>query len=304
MRHGENAHLRYKTHRAVDEAHEIVNAVEATPGIVNEAVVKLADLLDQHEAHTGLEATTVVTDTKYGTVDNFLACNERHVTAHIKPLADRIIPSRQEIFPADTFTYDAASDTFTCPQCKVMKRQTMNGDWIIYAMKTTTCQVCRLREQCTKNKTGRTVHRHIYQDILTTMYTVGRSRKAKRDLRSRQHLMERNFAQSVYFGMKKARWRRLWRVQIQEYLIATAQNMRILMKATKDGYSDIRKEAGRIGPAHLRALLVMAVSLRRLILRLTIRREASPCRSKSAIGSNGGRVLGNRPTREHYGKPS
>jgi putative NIF3 family GTP cyclohydrolase 1 type 2 len=43
MRHWENAGLRYKTHRAVDEAHKIITAVEVTPGIINEAVT-LTDL--------------------------------------------------------------------------------------------------------------------------------------------------------------------------------------------------------------------------------------------------------------------
>jgi hypothetical protein len=85
------------------------------------------------------------------------------------------------------------------------------------------------------------------------MYAVGRSRKAKRNLRIRQHLMERCFARGVRFGMKNARWRRLWRVQIQEYLIATAQNIRILLQATKDRFRGIRK--GRLGLTYHVALL-------------------------------------------------
>ncbi|MGD0232064.1 MAG: hypothetical protein ABSC19_17200 [Syntrophorhabdales bacterium] len=76
MRHGENAHLRYKTHRAVDGAHEVITSVAVTPGIVNEAN-KLTDLLDDHEVSTGTKATTVAADTKYGTADNFLICHDQ-----------------------------------------------------------------------------------------------------------------------------------------------------------------------------------------------------------------------------------
>jgi hypothetical protein len=61
---------------------------------------------------------------------------------------------------------------------------------------------------------------------------------------------ERSFAQGTYFGMKKARWRRLWRVQILEYLIATAQNIPILMKATKDRFTGILKKTGSLCPPH------------------------------------------------------
>ena len=57
---------------------------------------------------------------------------------------------------------------------------------------------------------------------------------SKKDLRTRQHLMERSFARAVRDGFKPARWRRLWRVQIQEYLTAAIQNMIILVKDVKE----------------------------------------------------------------------
>ncbi len=246
--------LRYKTHRAVDEAHEVITAVEATTGIVDDGV-KLADLIDAHKANTDMEATTVVADSKYGTVDNFLACHDRKVTAHIKPLADRIVPYRNDIFPQGRFIYDAASDAFTCPAGKAMKRKAGIGDWIIYVAGTDVCLACSLKEQCTKAKTGRAVRRHVRQDALAMMYAHGRSKAAKRNLRIRQHLMERSFAQGVRFGMKKARWRRLWRVQIQEYLIASVQNIRILLNATKDRFRGIANKAKNQGLAGCLAAL-------------------------------------------------
>jgi hypothetical protein len=46
--------------------------------------------------------------------------------------------------------------------------------------------------------------------------------------------MERSFARAVRFGFKRARWRRLWRVQIQEYLTAAIQNIMILVRYVKE----------------------------------------------------------------------
>jgi hypothetical protein len=46
--------------------------------------------------------------------------------------------------------------------------------------------------------------------------------------------MERSFARAVRFGFKRARWRRLWRVQIQEYLTAAIQNIMILVRDVKE----------------------------------------------------------------------
>jgi len=46
--------------------------------------------------------------------------------------------------------------------------------------------------------------------------------------------MERSFARSVPYGFKRARWRRLWRVQIQEYLTAAIQNITVLVRYVKE----------------------------------------------------------------------
>ena len=62
------------------------------------------------------------------------------------------------------------------------------------------------------------------------MREASRSARAKRDIKTRQHLMERSFARGTWYGFDRARWRRLWRVQIQEYLIAAIQNIEVLLK--------------------------------------------------------------------------
>lgn len=53
--------------------------------------------------------------------------------------------------------------------------------------------------------------------------------------------MERSFARSVRYGYKWARWRRLWRVQIQEYITASIQNMMILVKKAENGLAGALK---------------------------------------------------------------
>ena len=60
------------------------------------------------------------------------------------------------------------------------------------------------------------------------------SAESKKDIRTRQHLMERTFAQATRYGYQRARWRRLWRVQIQEYLTAAIQNIKVLLKEVKE----------------------------------------------------------------------
>jgi len=62
------------------------------------------------------------------------------------------------------------------------------------------------------------------------MREASRSAKARRDIKTRQHLMERSFARGTRYGYDRARWRGLWRVQIQEYLIAAVQNLDVLLR--------------------------------------------------------------------------
>ncbi len=89
--------------------------------------------------------------------------------------------------------------------------------------------VCVLRAQCTRSSHGRTVQRHEKQLALDLARAQAHSLAARRDRKRRHHLMERSFADAANnHHFKRARWRRLWRQQIQDYLIAAIQNVRIL----------------------------------------------------------------------------
>ena len=79
--------LSYQVHRAVDGRSEVITATETTVGDVNEAHV-MVPLLESHHANTGRGAETVVADSKYGTVENFLACHDLGVEAHIPDLGE------------------------------------------------------------------------------------------------------------------------------------------------------------------------------------------------------------------------
>jgi hypothetical protein len=66
------------------------------------------------------------------------------------------------------------------------------------------------------------------------MRAMAKTGVSKKDIRTRQHLMERTFAYAQRYGFKRARWRKLWRVQIQEYITAAIQNIQVLIRHGKD----------------------------------------------------------------------
>jgi hypothetical protein len=56
------------------------------------------------------------------------------------------------------------------------------------------------------------------------------SAEARKDIKTRQHLMERSFAQSTRYDFDHARWRGLWKMKIQEYLTCAIQNIQTLIR--------------------------------------------------------------------------
>ncbi len=225
--------LRYKAHRAVDPASEVITATEVTPGVTDDSHM-LAPLLDGHQANTKIKAVTVVADRKYGTADNFLACSDRGVRAHMPDLkkAYENTSSRAGIFSERDFVYDAQSDTYTCPAGNKLGPKSVHAPRrsADYAASKKDCAVCELMSRCTRNKNGRTVKRHFRHEVLERMREAAGSAMSKRDIRTRQHLMERSFAHATRYGFKRSRWRRLWRVAIQEYLTAAIQNIEKLIR--------------------------------------------------------------------------
>jgi hypothetical protein len=175
----------------------------------------------------------VVGDSKYGTIDNFLACHDLGVQAHLPDLGE-ISTKRTEklkIFSEDRFDYDSESDTYRCPAGQRLKPKSLHihRQSRDYAAPKKICAACDLREQCTKNKSGRTIKRHLRQEELDRMREASRSAKAKRDIKMRQHLMERSYARGTRYGFDRARWRGLWRADT-EVLILAVQNIQILLR--------------------------------------------------------------------------
>jgi transposase len=226
--------LCYQTHRAVDARAEVITATEVTASDVNEAH-RLIALWRTHSHNTERVAATVVADSKYGTIENFLACHDHGIAAHMPDLKQAAIQraKARATFPDSEFLYDSHSDTYRCPAGQTLKRKFLHRrrDRVYYGtVKKKTCAICPLRAQCTRSKNQRLIERHLRQDILDLMYAASRSSQARSDIRTRQHLMERSFARAKRFGFDRARWRRRWRMAIQEYLTAAIQNIEVLIR--------------------------------------------------------------------------
>ena len=105
---GGKSKLRYKTHRAVDAKHEVITATKITPGTVEDDDV-LKEIIEIQERNTQKSVDTVVADSKYSTIDNYLLCHDLGVKAHIPSLKDTQKGSGRQkgTFPKEAFSYRA-----------------------------------------------------------------------------------------------------------------------------------------------------------------------------------------------------
>lgn len=237
VRHtGDKAGLKYKTHRTVDAFNEVITAVEVTSGTVDEAH-KMTSLIDDHTANTLIKPNTVIADSKYGTIENLLECYDREINPHMSAIQtkNKSTGSRKDIFSEEKFIYNKNTDTLICPAGKILKRRSFNAhrNNIKYTASRKDCKKCELHHQCTRDSSSRSVQRHIRKEALDKMISTTKSSRARRDIKIRQYLMERSYARSIRYGFDRARWRGLWKVAIQEYIICTIQNIETLIRYLK-----------------------------------------------------------------------
>jgi len=96
--------------------------LETTPGSIAENK-KLLALVEQHQTHTGVAAETVVGDNKYGTIENYLACQEKGITTHLGDVLSKQIRQkrREGIFSEKELKYCEENNTYVGPAGQVMK---------------------------------------------------------------------------------------------------------------------------------------------------------------------------------------
>jgi transposase len=242
--------LSYKHHRAVDDAHGVITAVETTTGQAGDAA-QLPGLVEQHQVHTGSRVQCAVGDKHYGSAQNYRYCQSREITAHL----GQAEAYPKGIFAVSAFVYESERDRYRCPAGHYLYYHNFKPAEQLVEYKISDralCAGCALRSKCTRSKLGRSITRPTFRELVELAQGQAKSPEARRDRARRKHIMEGSFADARNnHGFKRARWRGLWRQQIQDWLIAAIQNLRILVRKG----SQLATAAGRGVILKLRAAL-------------------------------------------------
>ena len=221
--------LSYKHHRTVDDAQGVITAVKTTTGQAGDAA-QLPGLVEQHQVNTGSQVQCAVGDKHYGSAQNYRYCQSHEITTHL----GQAQAYTQEIFPVSAFVYESERDRYRCPAGQFLYYHNFKPAEQLVEYKisdSALCEACSLRSKCTKSKLGRSITRPTFRELVELGREQANSPEARRDRARRKHIMEGSFADARNnHGFKRARWRGLWRQQIQDWLIAAIQNLRILMR--------------------------------------------------------------------------
>ncbi len=151
----------YNAQAVVDKTHGIVVAEAVT----NEAADygQLTPMLDAVEANTGQTAQHTLADAGYRNTAHEVRAHERGRTV-LMPEHGRETDNGG-LYPKSEFTYDATSDTYTCPQGKTLvytNTLPSVGNRVparVYRCKQ--CKHCPVRPHCTSARHGRTIRRDL-----------------------------------------------------------------------------------------------------------------------------------------------
>jgi transposase len=228
-RRGGALQLGYHDHYLTDGGRDrIILSVLVTPSEVMENQVML-DLVWHTCFRWQLWPDQVAADTTYGTIENIIPIDDSGIAMYT-PLPDW--DGRSLYFGASLFTYDPETDTYRCPDAKTLRRDhaKYTEGKIVYQAAPGVCSACALKSQCTSSKEGRRIHRNIDEDYLDRVRAHHQTEAYEKAMRKRKLWTEPLFAEAkLWHGMRRFRLRRLWRVNIEALMVATAQNLKRLL---------------------------------------------------------------------------
>ena len=252
--------LGYKDHRMVDDQSGVITATVTTDAGTAESHM-LDEVLDQHELNVGSAPHTVVADKGYGTADVYESMAQREITPCI-PHQNHKGGKGVGIYEARHFKYDQASDAYLCPNGQWLRRYstTKDGGGRYRAVKGV-CAACPMRSLCTNAKDGRRLTRHAGQEWIDWADGCYSREHRRRLCKRRMYRAEGSFADAANnHGYKRARWRGLAGMTIQNLLVATTQNLRKLMRARRRKPGMAASVAITSGFSHLRDHLYRLLS--------------------------------------------
>jgi len=215
----------YLDHRTTDERFNIITDVHVTAGNVHDSIPYL-ERLDRQIKQFDFKTEAVGLDAGYFTAAICKGIEDRKLYGII---GYRRPNHRKGYFYKREYSYNKATDSYTCPAGEVLVYKTTSREgYRHYQSNPQACKNCPHLVRCTKNKQHvKTVTRHVWEDAKERINQHRLSDKGKALYARRKETVERSFADAKELhSYRYARYRGINKVKGQCLLTAAAQNMK------------------------------------------------------------------------------
>ncbi len=164
----------YNVQNAVDDKHNLVVQTQATNSNDGKALHKAATQAKQNLQLQKEDSLMVLADKGYHTGAELQHCQQENMITHVAYKEQPGVKHIANEFLAESFDYDKATDSYTCPAGAVLtslgtwhnkKGEANETSFRFKTYRTDACKSCALKSQCTKlNK--RIIQRSEYQDAV------------------------------------------------------------------------------------------------------------------------------------------
>jgi len=189
-----------------------------------------------HQFKTKTKPRTVAGDKIYGTGANYKYLHETGTNSCIP----HSCPGTRypDKFPRRMFSYDKKQDCYICPagqKLQLYSRNTTTGKR--YRCERQICEKCEYFTECVSSKyLGRQVERNLNVEYVEWADSCLSKHQRKRLMNRRKYKAEGSFADGANnYGFKRARWRGIDKMKIQNLMIAAIQNLGKLLRYGNNG---------------------------------------------------------------------
>ena len=164
----------YNTQNAVDDKHNLIVHTQATNTNDGKALYKAATQAKQNLQLKEEESLMVLADKGYHTGAELQHCQQDNMITHVAYKEQPGVKHIANEFLAESFNYDKATDSYTCPAGAVLtslgtwhnkKGEANETSYRFKTYRTDACKTCPLKNQCTKLP-KRIIQRSEYQDAV------------------------------------------------------------------------------------------------------------------------------------------
>jgi transposase len=185
----------------------------------------------------GLLPKKLIGDTAYsnGICRKLLNDNGTKIVAPLRP---QVNAATLKVFPKSMFTFDAKTQTLTCPQGVKTSNFFQDQRHMLkqFHFPMSVCKNCSAKAQCTNAGEGRrTVGISIFNKELREAEIYNTTDEFKTDMKLRPPIEGKLSELTRYHGLRRARYRGLIKVQLQGYFTAAVVNIKRWIKLILEG---------------------------------------------------------------------